>query len=671
MSFIYSNLNSGGGGGGGGGTPGGSSGQLQYNNSGSFGGVPAINGDGTLNTSTGALAVLSSAGVAFGSAAFQASSAFDVAGAAAAITKSSLGLSSVTNDVQTKAAIVPNTVPTAGQFLIGNAGGTAYVPNSISGDATISATGVIAVTKTGGVVFGSLATQSGTFSGASSGTNTGDQTITLTGEATGTGPGSFAVTLSNSAVIGKALTGFTAGAGAVSATDSILAAIQKIVGNANTLGSLATLNAAPAGTLTGTTINATVVTSSLTSLGTIATGVWQGTPIGASYGGAGTINGLLKANGSGVVSLASSGTDYQVPITLTTTGSSGAATFSAGTLNIPQYSGGSSYTFSTGLTNTSGTVTVNASQAITTLTAAVAMSANGASGTPSVTLSGTVFTGTTTTAVPYFNYQHTGTTGTAVWNANGTIYGANADSGFTGNFIDFHVNGGGSLFKVDATGSLTVGTSNLNQIYAGNVQATSVISTTYNQPISQATLIISGTQYRAGTGATTLPQFHITNGTAATTWSPTGTCIGLNPATGFTGNFFDCHLAGGGSLFAIDYRGGLTLAGRIVDRVVTAADATSVTPNSDNADTTYQLNTQSIGTLTINADGGTPIECQDWWFKIKSTNVQTFSWNAVFVGTTDVSLPTTTSGSGKIDRFEFRYDIVNSKWVCVRSVKGQ
>ena len=42
---------------------------------------------------------------------------------------------------------------------------------------------------------------------------------------------------------------------------------------------------APAGTLTGTTLNSTVVTSSLTTVGTIGTGVWQGTKIGAAYGG--------------------------------------------------------------------------------------------------------------------------------------------------------------------------------------------------------------------------------------------------------------------------------------------------------------------------------------------------------------------------------------------------
>ena len=51
---------------------------------------------------------------------------------------------------------------------------------------------------------GTLATQSGTFSGThsgtSSGTNTGDQTITLTGDVTGTGTGSFVTTLGTGVV---------------------------------------------------------------------------------------------------------------------------------------------------------------------------------------------------------------------------------------------------------------------------------------------------------------------------------------------------------------------------------------------------------------------------------------------------------------------------------------
>ena len=54
-----------------------------------------------------------------------------------------------------------------------------------------------------------------------------------------------------------------------------------------------------------------------------------------------SVTGLLKGNGT-AISAAVSGTDYQAPISLTTTGSSGAATLVGNTLNIPQYSGGGS-----------------------------------------------------------------------------------------------------------------------------------------------------------------------------------------------------------------------------------------------------------------------------------------------------------------------------------------
>lgn len=59
-----------------------------------------------------------------------------------------------------------------------------------------------------------------------------------------------------------------------------------------------------------------------------------------------TVTGLLKGNGT-AISAAIAGTDYQAPLTLTTTGSSGAATLIGNTLNIPQYSGGSGGTVTT------------------------------------------------------------------------------------------------------------------------------------------------------------------------------------------------------------------------------------------------------------------------------------------------------------------------------------
>lgn len=51
-----------------------------------------------------------------------------------------------------------------------------------------------------------------------------------------------------------------------------------------------------------------------------------------------TVTGIIKGNGTAITA-AVSNTDYQAPISLTTTGSSGAATFDGTTLNIPQYTG--------------------------------------------------------------------------------------------------------------------------------------------------------------------------------------------------------------------------------------------------------------------------------------------------------------------------------------------
>jgi hypothetical protein len=103
----------------------------------------------------------------------------------------------------------------------------------------------------------------------------GNYITALTGDATAAGPGSVALTLatvnSNVGSFGSstAIPSFT-----VNAKGLITAASTNVV-------------IAPAGTLTGTTLASNVVTSSLTALGTIVTGVWNGTTIAIANGGTG------------------------------------------------------------------------------------------------------------------------------------------------------------------------------------------------------------------------------------------------------------------------------------------------------------------------------------------------------------------------------------------------
>jgi len=91
------------------------------------------------------------------------------------------------------------------------------------------------LTSLSGLTYASLAfvkmSAAGTFSLDTNTYLTANQTITLSGEATGSGTTSIGVTLTNSAVIDKVLTGYVSGAGTVAATDSILQAIQKLNGN--------------------------------------------------------------------------------------------------------------------------------------------------------------------------------------------------------------------------------------------------------------------------------------------------------------------------------------------------------------------------------------------------------------------------------------------------------
>ena len=74
-----------------------------------------------------------------------------------------------------------------------------------------------------------------------------------------------------------------------------------------------------AGTLTGTTLAANVVNSSLTSVGTLTSGTWSGTIIAVTKGGTGTSNGSIT--GTSALTFAAGGTNENVSIKPSGTGS--------------------------------------------------------------------------------------------------------------------------------------------------------------------------------------------------------------------------------------------------------------------------------------------------------------------------------------------------------------
>jgi hypothetical protein len=116
--------------------------------------------------------------------------------------------------------------------------------------------------------------------------------------------------------------------------------------------------------------------------------------------------------------------------------------------------------------------------------------------------------------------------------------------------------------------------------------------------------------------------------------------------------------------------GNIAISGTVVTRVVSLTDATSITINADTTDIAKQVNTQATGTLTINAPTGTLSDGQRIMLRLTSTNVQTFSWNAIFGGSTDMVLPTASSGGGKEDYLGFIYDSVATKWHLIAKSFG-
>jgi len=115
--------------------------------------------------------------------------------------------------------------------------------------------------------------------------------------------------------------------------------------------------------LDATSLGSAVVSSSLTSVGTIGTGVWQGTTIGTAYGGTGQTtysNGqLLIGKTDGTLAKATLTASTGVTITNADGSITISATGSGGTVTSVDVSGGVGLTSSGGPVTGSGTITVD------------------------------------------------------------------------------------------------------------------------------------------------------------------------------------------------------------------------------------------------------------------------------------------------------------------------
>ena len=275
-----------------------------------------------------------------------------------------------------------------------------------------------------------------------------------------------------------------------------------------------------------------------------------------------TVTGVLKGNGT-AISAATAGTDYQAPITLTTTGTSGAATFVGNTLNIPQYTGGGG----------SGTVT-SVAQSFTGGLISVSGSPVTSSGTLALTVAGT------SGGIPYFSGAATWAT-SALLAANALMVGGGAglapatvttgtgvvtalgvNTGTAGAFV---VNGGALGTPSSGTVTNLTGTASIN--INGTVGATTPAAGTF-----------TSVGYKGSTSGTIAFQAPAVAGTATYTLPGADGTSGQVLSTNGTGTLSWATVSGGGGTVASGciYLNNLTISSSYT--IATAQGAMSVGP---------------------------------------------------------------------------------------------
>ena len=219
--------------------------------------------------------------------------------------------------------------------------------------------------------------------------------------------------------------------------------------------------------------------------------------------------------------------------------------------------------------------------------------------------------------------------------------------------------------------------------FTSSTAMATITTGTWNGSIVGSTY--GGTGVNNGSSVITLGGNLTTSGAFATTLTVTGTTNVTLPTTGTLATLAASETFSNKTLSSAILTGTLTAnssvgtAGQVLatsgtgtywvtvggTRVSSFTTATSITINADTTDIAIMTNTQAAGAFTINAPTGTPVNGQKLMFRLKSTNVQTITWNAIFTGSVDLPLPTASSGTSLTDYFGFVYDSTATKWQVV------
>lgn len=266
----------------------------------------------------------------------------------------------------------------------------------------------------------------------------------------------------------------------------------------------------PANSLLGNNTGSTANAISLTALPFVVT---------AATGGSGVNNGSFTETRSGNVTYTGAfNPTFAIPSSSTWSFPSGGGTIliSGGALGTPS---SGTLTNATGLP-AAGVVGTAAVLGANTFTGAQTLTVNGALSAPGHTGTGTWITGgSATTTKPYWLIETTGAS-SAAWNTNGTGFGVNAASGFTGMLADFQLNGVSKLTissggNISSAGSLSAST----DVTAGGgngfkFSSKSQIASSANGKLQFMTASASGfTSLTLGLETASFPQFLVTSQT--------------------------------------------------------------------------------------------------------------------------------------------------------------